>query len=232
MARGTGTTAPTSAGRLRLDLAMVERGLVPSRQKAQALVLAGEVRLKGRRAERPDQMVGPQDELSVTAAPRFVGRGGEKLAGALEAFAVTVTGRVCLDAGASTGGFTDVLLKAGARMVYAVDVGYGQLDWSLRTDERVVVMDRTNVRHLTELPGPAPGLVVADLSFISLRAVLPALTRLALPGADLLLLFKPQFEVGRGAVGKGGVVRDVEVREAALAEFVAWAESEGLSCLG
>ena len=232
MTRTAGTPMPARGGRLRLDQALVERGLVASRQQAQALIIAGEVRLDGRRADRADQPVAPGDAVAVAVAPRYVGRGGEKLSGALAALEVAVRGRVCLDAGASTGGFTDVLLQAGADRVYAVDVGYGQLDWRLRQDPRVIVMDRTNIRHLAELPGPPPELVVADLAFISLRAVLSALARLAIPGADLVLLFKPQFEVGRGRVGKGGVVRDAGEREAALTAFIEWGAGEGFACAG
>jgi 23S rRNA (cytidine1920-2'-O)/16S rRNA (cytidine1409-2'-O)-methyltransferase len=215
--------------RQRLDQALVERGLLDSRQAAQALIRAGEVRIDGRLAEQADQRVSAQTRLEVRKRPPFVSRGGEKLAGALQDLGITVTGRVCLDAGASTGGFTDALLQAGAAHVYAVDVGRGQLDWRLRQDARVTVMERTNVRTLQHLPGAAPSLVVVDLSFISLRTVLPALSRLAAPHADLLLLFKPQFEVGRGRVGKGGVVRDEAERETALRAFLGWAGKQGFA---
>jgi 23S rRNA (cytidine1920-2'-O)/16S rRNA (cytidine1409-2'-O)-methyltransferase len=213
--------------RQRLDQALVDRGLVESRQKAQALVRAGVVRVGGEPADRTDARVSVDAVLEVARRPRFVGRGGDKLAGALEDLGIDVAGRVALDAGASTGGFTDALLQAGASRVYAVDVGYGQLAWELRQDPRVVVMERTNVRTLEELAGDVPDLVVADLSFISLRSVLPALARLAQAGAEMLLLFKPQFEVGRGNVGKGGVVRDEATRAAALDEFRAWASENG-----
>ena len=218
--------------RTRLDQALVDRGLVESRQKAQALVRAGAVRVAGQPADRTDAKVAADAPLEVAQRPRYVGRGGDKLAGALEDLGVRVEGRVGLDAGASTGGFTDALLQAGATRVYAVDVGYGQLAWELRQDPRVVVMERTNVRTLEALPAPAPDLVVADLSFISLRSVLPALAGLVVDGADLLLLFKPQFEVGRGNVGKGGVVRDDAQREDALREFVGWAQETGFEVLG
>jgi 23S rRNA (cytidine1920-2'-O)/16S rRNA (cytidine1409-2'-O)-methyltransferase len=157
-----------------------------------------------------------------------VGRGGEKLSGALEDLGVDPYGRVCLDAGASTGGFTDALLQRGARLVYAVDVGYGQLAWRLRQDERVVVIERTNIRDLAGLDGPAPELAVGDLSFISLRQVVPAIRRLMVPSAELLLLLKPQFELGRGRVGKGGIVRSQDDREEALSGFTEWARGEGL----
>jgi 23S rRNA (cytidine1920-2'-O)/16S rRNA (cytidine1409-2'-O)-methyltransferase len=218
--------------RTRLDQALVDRGLVESRQKAQALVRAGAVRVAGQPVDRTDAKVAADAPLEVAQRPRYVGRGGDKLAGALEDLGVRVEGRVGLDAGASTGGFTDALLQAGATRVYAVDVGYGQLAWELRQDPRVVVMERTNVRTLEALPAPAPDLVVADLSFISLRSVLPALAGLVVDGADLLLLFKPQFEVGRGKVGKGGVVRDDAQREDALREFVGWAQETGFEVLG
>jgi len=157
----------------------------------------------------------------------YVSRGGEKLAGALNDLDVSPAGRVCLDAGASTGGFTDVLLQRGARLVYAVDVGYGQLDWRLRNDERVVVMERVNIRYLKGLPAPQPDLAVADLSFISLRLVAPVVAGLLRRPADLILLLKPQFEVGRGKVGKGGIVRSAEDQRRAVDDFVAWARDEG-----
>ena len=212
----------------RLDQALVERGLVASRQKAQALIRAGMVRLDSRPVDRVDARVDDTANLEVMAQPRFVSRGGEKLRGALDTLGVAALGRVCLDAGASTGGFTDVLLQDGAKLVYAVDVGYGQLDWKLRQDERVVVMERTNIRDVGELPGPRPDLAVGDLSFTSLGRVVPAIRGLLQAPADLVLLLKPQFEVGRDRIGKGGVVRDPEARQAALDDFVAWAGAEGL----
>ena len=176
------------------------------------------------------------DDLAESEGPRFVSRGGRKLAGALQAFmsrGLVVRNRRCLDAGASTGGFTDVLLREGAAQVVAVDVGYGQLAWSLRVDERVVVVERTNVRELTaEVIGGPVGVVVADLSFISLRLVLPALARVADPGADLVLMVKPQFEVGRDRVGAGGVVRDGELRAAAVRSVAAAAAELGLGTRG
>jgi len=213
----------------RLDQALVERGLVPSRQKAQALIRAGQVRLDSRPVDRVDLRVDDTARLEVMSQPRYVSRGGDKLRGALDALAVAARDRVCLDAGASTGGFTDVLLQDGARMVYAVDVGYGQLDWRLRQDERVVVMERTNIRDVAELPGPAPTLAVGDLSFISLQRVVPAIRSLLGPAAEMVLLLKPQFQVGRDRVGKGGIVRDEETRQDALAEFTAWAVDAGLA---
>jgi 23S rRNA (cytidine1920-2'-O)/16S rRNA (cytidine1409-2'-O)-methyltransferase len=212
----------------RLDQALVERGLVESRQKAQALIRAGLVRLDSRPIDSVDARVGEASLVEVMAQPRFVSRGGEKLRGALDALAVSARDRVCLDAGASTGGFSDVLLEDGARLVYAVDVGYGQLDWRLRQDERVVVMDRTNIRDLRALPGPAPDLAVADLSFIPLQRVVPAIRRLLAAPAELVLLLKPQFEVGRERVGKGGIVRDPQARQDALRAFTDWAQADGL----
>jgi 23S rRNA (cytidine1920-2'-O)/16S rRNA (cytidine1409-2'-O)-methyltransferase len=186
------------------------------------------VRLDSRPVDRVDARVGAASQLEVMAQPRFVSRGGDKLRGALDVLAVSAQDRVCLDAGASTGGFTDVLLQDGASRVYAVDVGYGQLDWKLRQDDRVVVMDRTNIRELEVLPGPAPGLAVADLSFISLERVVPAIRRLLAPGAELVLLLKPQFEVGRERIGKGGIVRDQSARQDALTAFTDWAQAAGL----
>jgi 23S rRNA (cytidine1920-2'-O)/16S rRNA (cytidine1409-2'-O)-methyltransferase len=189
------------------------------------------VQVDGVAASRSDLRVGGEAELAVAARPRFVSRGGEKLAGALDALHLEPADRVCLDAGASTGGFTDVLLQRGARLVYAIDVGYGQLDWRLRNDPRVVVMERVNLRHLEALPGEAPDLVVGDLSFISLRTVVPALLRLARAPADLVLLVKPQFELGRGRVGKGGIVRRDEDRHEAVRGFTDWAQAQGLTVL-
>ena len=215
----------------RLDQALVERGLVASRQKAQALIRAGQVRLDSRPVDRVDARVDDRANVEVMSQPRFVSRGGDKLRGALDALGVSARGRVCLDAGASTGGFTDVLLQDGARLVYAVDVGYGQLDWKLRTDQRVVVMERTNIRDVEALPGRRPDFAVGDLSFTALHRVVPAIRRLLQPPADLVLLLKPQFEVGRGRVGKGGVVRDPEARQAALTTFLAWAEAEALEVI-
>jgi 23S rRNA (cytidine1920-2'-O)/16S rRNA (cytidine1409-2'-O)-methyltransferase len=190
----------------RLDVLLVERGLAESRAQAQALVLAG--RVPG--YEKPGTQVDEGAELEIEAAPRYVSRGGEKLAHALDALGVDPAGLDCLDVGASTGGFTDVLLQRGARRVAAVDVGYGQLHERVRSDERVTVLERTNVRELRELPF-APSLVVCDVSFISLRVALPPALALARPHWEAVVLVKPQFEARRSAV-KGGVVRDVMVR--------------------
>jgi len=195
------------AERRRLDQALVERGLAASRERAQLMVRAGLVRVSGMMTERPDQMVAADQAIELTGARDYVSRGGEKLAAALDAFAVEPRGRRCLDVGASTGGFTDVLLQRGAERVIAVDVGYGQLAWNLRQDPRVIVLERVNIRRLDQLPVPAD-LAVIDVSFISLRLVLPRVRDLLSPPGDVIALVKPQFEVGKGAVGKGGVVRD------------------------
>ena len=204
-----------------LDTELVRRGLARSREQAADLMTAGRVAVSGQTAAKAATQVGQDAAITIAeagSAPDYVSRGGHKLEGALTAFTgLTVAGRRCLDAGASTGGFTDVLLRAGAAHVVAVDVGYGQLAWALRTDPRVTVLDRVNVRQLTpEQVAPAPSLVTADLSFISLSLVLPALVACAAPDADFVLLVKPQFEVGKGNVGAGGVVRDPAVRAEAI----------------
>jgi 23S rRNA (cytidine1920-2'-O)/16S rRNA (cytidine1409-2'-O)-methyltransferase len=222
--------------RLRLDAELVRRGLARSREQAAELIASGRVAVGGQRAAKAASQVSIDAAITVeqrSEEPDYVSRGGYKLAGALAAFPdLTVAGRRCLDAGASTGGFTDVLLRAGAAHVVAADVGYGQLAWSLRTDERVTVLDRVNVRSLDPaLVAPAPDLVVADLSFISLTLVLPALVACAAPEADFLLMVKPQFEVGRDNVG-GGVVRDPQVRASAVAAVAAAAGQAGLGVLG
>jgi 23S rRNA (cytidine1920-2'-O)/16S rRNA (cytidine1409-2'-O)-methyltransferase len=222
-----GAMTPVSQAR-RVDLELVIRGLAPSRERAQALVAAGLVEVDGARATSADQRVGAATTIRMLGRDHpWASRGGLKLAPALDAFGVNCDGRVCLDAGASTGGFTDVLLSRGASFVYAVDVGRGQLDPRLATDPRVRVMDRTNLRSLTSLPGATPDLVTLDLSFISLRLVMPAVVRLIAPdGADLVALFKPQFELGREAIGKGGIVRDADAAERAAGDFASWLESD------
>jgi 23S rRNA (cytidine1920-2'-O)/16S rRNA (cytidine1409-2'-O)-methyltransferase len=222
--------------RLRLDAELVRRGLARSRDQAADLIAAGRVEVAGQVAAKPASQVGTDSPITVEedgGGRGYVSRGGYKLAGALAAFpGLAVAGRRCLDAGASTGGFTDVLLRAGASRVVAVDVGYGQLAWSLRSDERVFVLDRVNVRNLQpDQVAPAPDLVVADLSFISLTLVLPALVRCAAPDADFVLMIKPQFEVGRELVG-GGVVRDPALRAAAVADVAAAAAAIGLGVAG
>jgi len=197
-------------GRRRLDAELVRRGLAGSRAEAQEAVRAGHVTVRGAPATKSTTLVGTDEALVVGALARgYVSRGGDKLAAALDAFAIDPTGRDCLDAGASTGGFTDCLLQRGARHVVALDVGYGQLAWELRTDPRVTVMDKTNVRELDlDLLPYRPSLFTVDLSFISLRLVVGPLVAVADPLADLVLLIKPQFEVGREQVERGGVVRD------------------------
>lgn len=201
--------------RQRLDQALVQRGLVESRERGQALIRAGLVSVAGAIADHPDQMVDGQAAIEVKGRAPFVSRGGEKLDAALRDFDIDVRGRICLDVGASTGGFTDVLLQRGAAAVVAVDVGYGQLAWSLRQDRRVRTLERVNIRELAAIPLPAT-LATIDVSFISLRQVLPAVKRLLLPPADVMALVKPQFEVGRGRVGKGGVVRDPALHDEVL----------------
>jgi 23S rRNA (cytidine1920-2'-O)/16S rRNA (cytidine1409-2'-O)-methyltransferase len=221
----------------RLDAELVRRGLARSREQAADLIAAGQVAVAGQPASKAATQVGQDAAIVVQQAaegPAYVSRGGHKLAGALAAFAgLRVRGRRCLDAGASTGGFTDVLLRAGAAGVVAADVGYGQLAWSLRADPRVTVLDRVNVRNLRpEQVAPAPALVTADLSFISLTHVLPALAGCAAPDADFVLLVKPQFEVGKGRVGAGGVVRDPALRAEAVAAVARSALGIGLGVCG
>jgi 23S rRNA (cytidine1920-2'-O)/16S rRNA (cytidine1409-2'-O)-methyltransferase len=220
-------------GKRRLDTLLAERGLFPSRSRAAASVMAGEVFLEGgrpgeRRAEKPGELVDVETRVRLAQAPRFVSRGGIKLANALSASGLDVRGRRALDVGSSTGGFTDCLLQAGAREVVAVDVGYGLLDYRLRSDERVSVLERTNARELTRAMLPAarvegptgadalPDLACVDVSFISLAKVLGAVLGCLAPGYDVLALVKPQFELGRGRVGKGGVVREADDRREAL----------------
>ena len=236
----TGRTARKSP-RSRLDAELVRRGLARSREQAADLIAAGRVTVSGEAAAKPATQVTRDAPITVTEPdtdPGYVSRGGHKLAGALTAFPdLTVAGRHGLDAGASTGGFTDVLLRAGAAHVTAADVGYGQLAWSLRTDPRVTVLDRVNVRALQpeQVAGPdgrLPDLVVADLSFISLALVLPALAGAADENADFVLLVKPQFEVGKGRVGAGGVVRDAGLRAEAVSSVAEAAAGLGLGVRG
>jgi 23S rRNA (cytidine1920-2'-O)/16S rRNA (cytidine1409-2'-O)-methyltransferase len=219
----------------RLDALLTERGLFPSRTQAAASVMAGEITVgaQGRRAEKPGEMVALDAELGVRERMPFVSRGGIKLANALDAFDVIVRGRRALDVGASTGGFTDCLLKRGAAEVVAVDVGYGDFDYGLRSDPRVRLLERTNARSLApEMLPYAPDLAVLDVSFISLRKVLPAVLGCLAERYDALALVKPQFEVGRERVGKGGVVRAAEHRRAALVEVGVAALALGVSVLG
>jgi 23S rRNA (cytidine1920-2'-O)/16S rRNA (cytidine1409-2'-O)-methyltransferase len=212
---------------------MVERELVPSRAKAQALIMAGEVVVADHVATKPGFQVAPDVAIRIKGGARFVSRGGDKLHGALDAFAsLVVRDRVAMDVGASTGGFTDRLLQAGCARLYAVDVGYGQLAWSIARDPRVIVLDRQNIRTMETALVPDPiELFVVDCSFISLTKVLPELPRFAAPQADVVALIKPQFEVGRAAVGKGGIVRDDTAREGAITGVVAHAESLGFALI-
>jgi len=222
-----------AAAKVRVDALLVERGLFETRSRAAAAVLAGEVRVGEAVAQKPGQLVAREIALEVAPAPRYVSRGGIKLANSLAASGVPVAGRLALDVGASTGGFTDCLLGAGARHVVALDVAYGQLAWRLRGDERVTVIERTNARALSQALLPyAPELIVVDVSFISLRTVLPAVLACAAPRFDALALVKPQFEVGRGRVGKGGVVRDGAARVEALVGTGERAIELGASVLG
>ncbi|MDA8187119.1 MAG: TlyA family RNA methyltransferase [Dehalococcoidales bacterium] len=218
-------------GKARLDVALVEKGLAENRSKAQALILAGSVLVNGQPADKPGTMVQDDAQIEVRPAPPYVSRGGVKLQRALDHFNLVVSGLVVIDVGASTGGFTDLLLKRGAGRVYAIDVGYGQLDWRLRNDPRVVVMERTNIRYLESLPEVADAATV-DVSFISLAVVLPAVIRLIKPDGWIVALVKPQFEAGREQVGKGGVVRDPEVHRQVLEKLVDWAQINEIKVLG
>jgi 23S rRNA (cytidine1920-2'-O)/16S rRNA (cytidine1409-2'-O)-methyltransferase len=216
------------AGKVRADELMVARGLAESRARAQALIMAGLVFAGDRRLEKPGQRLAADASLTVKGRDHpWVSRGGVKLAHALDHFGVDPKGLVALDVGASTGGFTDVLLARGAARVYSVDVGQGQLDWKLRNDPRVVVLEKTNVRTLTRAHVPQPpSLIVCDVSFIGVEKALPAALALAAPGAHLIALIKPQFEVGKGEVGKGGVVRDPELHRAVCERIAAWLEAQ------
>lgn len=215
----------------RLDVLMVERGLVHSRAKAQRLIMAGEVRVNEQIVSKPGTQVLAQAPIAIAQGLPFVSRGGLKLEAALETFAVPVEHKVTADVGASTGGFTDCLLQRGALRVYAIDVGYGQLAWTLRNDERVVVMERTNARHLQELPEPIH-LATVDVSFISLTLVLPRIREWLVPDGSVIALIKPQFEAGRAQVGKGGVVRDPSIHRQVLQRILTWADQNGLSPRG
>jgi 23S rRNA (cytidine1920-2'-O)/16S rRNA (cytidine1409-2'-O)-methyltransferase len=219
----------------RLDAELVRREIARSREHAADLIESRSVLVNGIPATKPATQVDAETSIVLQGdRDDFVSRGGHKLAGALDAFAnVAVEGRICLDAGASTGGFTDVLLRRGAEKVIAVDVGYGQLAWELRTNERVTILDRTNIRHLTgDQVGVEVELVVADLSFISLSLVLPALAAVSRSDADFLLMVKPQFEVGREKLGAGGVVRDPELRKSAVLDVAQSAYDVGLGTMG
>ena len=214
---------------MRLDALVAKTGLAPSRERAQALILAGKVRVGGETVRKPDRSFDEGTPIAVDSDPAYASRGAYKLAPALETFGVSVAGRVCADIGASTGGFTDVLLRRGAARVYAIDVGRGLLDWRLRQDPRVVVIERVNARNLERFQ-EAINLVVIDVSFIGLEKVLPAIVAAA-PGAQIVALFKPQFQVERGQVGKGGIVRHAQAVEAALGRFREWCAANSLRVL-
>jgi len=208
-----------------LDVLVTRSGLAESRERAQALILAGKVRVAGETVRRPDRSVSEDAAIAVESGPQYASRGALKLAPALETFDIDPSGRVCADVGASTGGFTDVLLRRGAARVYAIDVGRGLLHWRLRQDPRVVVIERLNARDLESFPEPV-SLVVIDVSFIGLEKVLPAV-RHAAPDAEVVALFKPQFQVGRSEVGKGGIVRDTDAVESSLIRFREWCAANG-----
>lgn len=215
----------------RLDVLLVERALVESRQRAQALILAGDVQVNGNRVDKAGTLIADDAAITLRAPLKYVGRGGLKLEGALDAFRIDPRGKTCADIGASTGGFTDCLLQRGATRVYAIDVGYGQLAWKLRSDARVVVMDRTNIRRLDALPEPID-LAVIDVSFISLTLVLPVAKKLLQPRGEIIALIKPQFEAGRAQVGKGGIVRDARVHRAVIEKIASHAVESGLRVRG
>jgi 23S rRNA (cytidine1920-2'-O)/16S rRNA (cytidine1409-2'-O)-methyltransferase len=202
--------------KIRLDRLMADRGLTESREKAQALIMAGEVRVNGQKVSKPGQSVEPDCAIEMASRRPYVSRGGYKLAGALRHFTIEVAGKICADIGSSTGGFTDVLLQNGAARVHAVDVGAGQLDWKLRTDPRVVLHEGINARELSPQEiGEPVDFLSCDVSFISVTLVLPALLPLLQPAAQMVILIKPQFEVGKGQVGKGGIVREPRLHLAA-----------------
>lgn len=224
-----------SSGKSRLDVALVERGLIESREKARRAIMAAQVLVNGHASTKPGTQVAADADICLVAKEKFVGRGGLKIEGALDAFAIDPAGRTCMDIGASTGGFTDCLLQRGAARVYALDVGHGQLDWRLRQDPRVVVREGLNARHLSAGEfDPRPSLVVADVSFISLTLILPPAFALLDGEADMVVLIKPQFELSRSEVGRGGIVRDGEARLRAVEKiraFVAAARRRWVGCI-
>jgi 23S rRNA (cytidine1920-2'-O)/16S rRNA (cytidine1409-2'-O)-methyltransferase len=210
----------------RLDSLLLDRGLVESREKARAVVMAGQVTVGSRPVSKPGTLVDEAAPVELAQRPRYVSRGGEKLERALEAFGIDVSGAVAVDVGSSTGGFTDCLLQHGARRVYAIDVGKGQLDYRLRQDERVVVMEGVNIRHVESLPEPLD-VATVDVSFISLRLVLPVVARLVRPGAEIVVLFKPQFEAEKEEVPRGGVIKDPHLQASLLGRFAGWCTRNG-----
>src|SRR5690349_12793710 len=218
--------------KVRLDVLLVERGLAESRAKAQAMIMAGQVRVADQVALKPATAVPADSVVTVNSGPRFVSRGGEKLDAALETFAIDVTGFVCADVGSSTGGFTDCLLQHGASKVYAIDVGKGILHWKLRNYSRVVVMEETNARHVESLPEPL-SLVTVDASFISLKILLPVIKKWDMPNGQIIALIKPQFEAGKKDVSKGdGVIRDPEIHRQVLMDVLGYAKAEGFGLRG
>ena len=222
------------SGKVRLDVALTEKGLAPTRQKAQAVIMAGSVFVNGQRADKPGMAVAADAEIEVRGRVMpYVSRGGWKLEKAMKTWPITLTGKICADIGASTGGFTDCMLQNGAQKVYAVDVGYGQLDWKLRSDERVICLERTNARYLTaeQIPDPLDFASV-DVSFISLKLIFPALYALLKEGGEIACLIKPQFEAGREKVGKKGVVRDPAVHREVLESFLGYAKDNHFTVLG
>jgi len=218
--------------RQRLDLIMLAQGLTSSRERARALIMAGNVAVDGQIVDKPGAPIRSDSRIEIRGEHLpYVSRGGLKLAGALEAFALDVCGWICMDVGASTGGFTDCLLQKGATRVYAVDVGYGQLAWNLRQDSRVVVIERTNIRHMPfEKIHEAVDLIVIDASFISLKLVVPSVMKFLKPNGHMLPLIKPQFEVGKGQVGKGGIVREADQHSRVIAELGLFFRSLGMEC--
>lgn len=217
--------------KMRLDMLLTERGLVETRSKAQGMIMAGEVSVDGQKVDKPGTKVDMNSQIDLKVKKRFVGRGGEKLEGALRAFPIVIDGTTCADIGACTGGFTDCLLQHGAKKVYAMDVGYGQLDYRLRSDSRVITMERTNARYVDTLPEPID-LVVADVSFISLRLIIPKAHGWLTPDGEMVVLIKPQFEAGKDEVGKGGIVKDKEVHRAVLLNICHFATQEQLAVQG
>ena len=218
----------------RLDILVTERGLAESREKAKTLIMAGRVYVDGQKADKPGDTFSEDAAVEVRGKGLpYVSRGGLKLEKAMREFGLQLQGRTCMDIGASTGGFTDCMLQNGAQRVYSVDVGYGQLAWSLRTDPRVVNLERTNARHLSQEQVPEPiDFFSVDVSFISLTYVIPVIARIAAPGASVVLLVKPQFEVGKGNLGKGGIVEDRHLRDQALETVVDCANQHGLTVAG
>jgi 23S rRNA (cytidine1920-2'-O)/16S rRNA (cytidine1409-2'-O)-methyltransferase len=229
----TGTCARPLKTKQRLDLLLVERGFFPSREKAQRAIMAGAVRVGDHTIDKPGARVAADETVTVKAADRYVSRGGLKLEHALDFFGIDPAGATCLDVGASTGGFTDCLLQRGAARVYAIDVGHSQLDWKIRSDPRVLVQEKVNARHLGKADIPEPvSICVVDVSFISLTLILPPLFQLLTPSGVIVALIKPQFELGRADVGKGGIVKDPALHERAIGKIRDFISSAGKSWVG